>query len=334
MPDSDAIYHLLFSHPLMVEHLIRGFVPEAMAADLDFGGMARVNAKGHAESLDGKAHRREGDVIWRLPTHGGLDLYLYILLEFQSSIDHWMVVRTQLYEGLLWQQVIKEQELKLGDKLPPLVMVVLYNGKTRWNAPDDSASLVALPPGSPLWPYQPRVRYHVLDMGAVTTEPAADRDNMARLLFLLEQHHPPAALADLLGDVVEWFQQHPDHDPLRRLFNAMVHQAVAGLGVAVPIPEDLTEVRTMLATLGETWKQEWLAEGELKGKIEGKAEGKAEGRIEAKIETLMLLAERRFGPLSSDLRERIKAADPATVEGWLDRLLEATSLASLFGPTN
>jgi len=83
----------------------------------------------------------------------------------------------------------------------------------------------------------------------------------------------------------------------------------------------------MLATLGETWKQEWLAEGEIKGK----AKGRAEGWIEAKIETLIFLAERRFGPFPSDLRQRVEAADAIAVEAWIGRLLDATSLETLFG---
>jgi hypothetical protein len=79
----------------------------------------------------------------------------------------------------------------------------------------------------------------------------------------------------------------------------------------------------MPATPGETWKQEWLAEGEIKGR--------AKGRIEAKIETLIFLAERRLGPLPSDLRQRVEAADPIAVEAWIGRLLDATSLETLFG---
>jgi hypothetical protein len=97
---------------------------------------------------------------------------------------------------------------------------------------------------------------------------------------------------------------------VERLICGFVPEAMAGLGVSVPIPEDLTEVKTMLATLGETWKQEWLAEG--------------------KVETLILLAEYRFGPLSQNLRQRIEAADVATNDGWLHRLLDATSAETLF----
>ena len=67
MSKSDSLYHQLFSHRLMVEQLVCEFVPAAMVAGLDFSRMERVNAKFHAR--DGR--RREGDVIWRLPTSSG-----------------------------------------------------------------------------------------------------------------------------------------------------------------------------------------------------------------------------------------------------------------------
>jgi hypothetical protein len=45
--ESDSLYHRLFSHPLMVEALVREFVPEALANELDFSNMQRVNPKFH-----------------------------------------------------------------------------------------------------------------------------------------------------------------------------------------------------------------------------------------------------------------------------------------------
>jgi hypothetical protein len=60
MTDHDALYHRLFSRPLMVEHLVRAFVPEAMAAGLQFDQMERVNAKAHAEALDGETTSPRG----------------------------------------------------------------------------------------------------------------------------------------------------------------------------------------------------------------------------------------------------------------------------------
>src|ERR1700735_1114877 len=265
MTDHDALSHRLFSHPVMVEHLVREFVPEAMAAGLHFDRMERVNAKAHAEALDGETHRREGDVIWRLPIEGGLDLYLYLLLEFQARTDWWMAVRTQIYEGLLWQQIIVERKLKPGDHLPPVLLVVLYNGETRWKAPVDTAHLIALPPDSSLWPWQPRSRYHVLDMGMADDEGLAERDTGAALLFRLGPRHPPQVLAALIDEVAGWFRRHPGHEALKQLFTELVGQAMAGLGVTGSLPEELTDMQTVMSTLSDTWKRQWLAEGEARG---------------------------------------------------------------------
>jgi hypothetical protein len=137
MSGSDALYHRLFSHPLMAEQLVREFVPEAMAVGLDFARMERVNAKFH--DRDGK--RREGDVIWRIPTADGEDVVLHILCEFQSSIDWWMAVRTQVYEGLLWQHLIAERKLKSGDRLPPVLTLVLIQRRTTVARPDRHRSI-------------------------------------------------------------------------------------------------------------------------------------------------------------------------------------------------
>ena len=104
--------------------------------------------------------------------------------------------------------------------------------------------------------------------------------------------------------------------------NMQLNQAIAGLGASVPIPEELTAMQTVMSRLGETWKRQYLAEGEAKGRTEGR------------VEALLLLAEQRFGPLPTTLRERIQSADAASIEGWLGRLLDATSLETLFGPAN
>ena len=46
------------------------------------------------------------------------------------------------------------------------------------------------------------------------------------------------------------------------------------------------------------------------------------------------LIEKRFGPISPVLRERIMAADPVAVEQWLDRVIDAPDLATVFDKPN
>jgi hypothetical protein len=198
MPDSDALYHRLFAHPRMVEGLVREFVPQGLIAGLDFSGLQRVNPKFHPSRRS--ARWREGDVIWRLPIRECGDIYMYLLIEFQSEIDQWMAVRTQVYQGLLWQQVIDEQKLQAGARLPPLQLLVLYNGGRRWKAATAVSELIALSPDSALWPWQPQVRYCLLDMGAFPKDELARRASLVALLFRLEQRHSPEELQGLLDE--------------------------------------------------------------------------------------------------------------------------------------
>jgi hypothetical protein len=130
-PDHDARYQRLFSHPGVVAQLLRGFVDGPWLADLDLDSMERLNTKFHADT----GQRRDGDMIWRIKRRGGEDTYLLLLLEFQSASEHYMALRVLAYAALLWQQLVREQQLVIDGKLPPLLPVVLYNGELPWRGP-------------------------------------------------------------------------------------------------------------------------------------------------------------------------------------------------------
>ncbi len=229
-----------------------------------------------------------------------------------------MPVRAQIYQGLLWQQVIAEKQLKAGARLPPLLLLVLYNGIQRWKAPTEIRELIALSPDSALWPWQPQIRYYLLDMGAFPRDDLTRRTSVAALLFRLEQPLLSQELKELVGEVVGWVRQHPDYADLRRLFAELVRRAFIELEVTTPIPEDLLEMKTNLEKLGTVWKRQWLAEG--------RAEGKAEGKAEA-LEYVLV---ERFGTLRPSLHKRIRGADLATLERWFKRAIIAPDLPSVF----
>ena len=198
------------------------------------------------------------------------------------------------------------------------MLLVLYNGVRRWKAATDIRQLIALAPNSPLWPWQPQVRYYLLDMGACPRDELTRRTSVAALLFRLEQPSTSEELEELVGEVVGWFRQHPDYTDLRQLFTELVRRAFIELGEIGPIPEDLLEMKTNLEGLGRTWKRQWLAEGEAKGKLERQAEA-----------LVWLLAE-RFGTVTPSLHERISGANLATLECWFMRALAAPDLLSVF----
>ena len=56
----DESYKLLFSQPVAVEELVRDFLGEGFAADLDFETLKAMPT----EHLGGGMVRRQGDLLW------------------------------------------------------------------------------------------------------------------------------------------------------------------------------------------------------------------------------------------------------------------------------
>jgi hypothetical protein len=317
MADHDALYHRLFSHPGMVAQLLREFVAEPWVETLDLEAMERVNAKFHGEA----GERRDGDVIWRIPAGDGTDVYIYLLLEFQSTPERWMALRAMVYVGLLWQQLIREKRLAPDGRLPPVLPIVLYNGDPRWAMPLSLRDLIALPAESPFWRWQPDMAYHVVDEGAWPADDLARRDSLAALLFRLEHCRDPDEVVRLVDDVIGWFRGHPGFEALGPVFAMLAGRLIAageGADTSVRVSENLLEVRTMLATRMDEWKQQWKQQGVQLGVAKGEAA------------VLVRLLERRFGALPGWARDKISSADTVSLEEWSLRVLDAKSLDEVF----
>jgi hypothetical protein len=94
------------------------------------------------------------------------------------------------------------------------------------------------------------------------------------------------------------------------------------------VPE---QTERIMGWLTQPYFDKGKAEGHAEGRNEGRVEGWVEGRAEGEARVLVRLIEKRFGVLSPQLRERILAADLATVEEWVERLFDAPDLQSVFG---
>jgi hypothetical protein len=311
MADHDSLYHRLFDHPYVVAELLREFLTDVPLDGLDLDGMTRENARFDA----GTGNRRDGDMIWRIPRRDGGETYLLLLLEFQSTSDRWMALRVMVYAGLLWKHLVTEKRLPPDGRLPPILPVVLYNGDRRWAAPLAVQELIGLPGDSLLWQWQPAMRYRLVDEGAYPGEDLAARD---ALLFRLENSPDPAQVVVVADAVLTWFRRHPGFERVRPVFVEMLG---AMLAPGLRVPEELLEVRNMLATRWEVWEQKRQAELQ-----DAVREGRQEGRQEGEAALLRRLLERRFGALPEWARDRIAAADTSALEDWGLRLLDAGSL--------
>jgi hypothetical protein len=325
-PDHDALYHRFFSDPAIVAQLLREFVAGHWLDGLDLDAMERLATTFHAD--EGK--RRVGDMVWRIPRRDGGDAYVMLLLEFQSTQDHWMALRMLVYAGLLWQQLVREKRLLPDGKLPPILPVMLYNGDPRWQAAQALRELIGLPKTSPLWQWQPDMHYHLIDEGAFSPGDLEARDGLPALLFRLENSPGPAQLIALADEVMAWFAGHPGFAAARKVLVEVLGAAMAPHAPGIRMPDELLEVRNMLATRMEKWMEESKQQGRLEGEQLGEQRGEQRGRQSGKAALLLRLLERRFGVLPDWARDRVLAADTDMMEEWGLQVLDAASLDEVF----
>jgi predicted transposase YdaD len=315
--DHDNSYKLLFSHAEMVADLLRGFIREDWVRKLDFASLEKVNAGYVSDGMRG----RESDVVWRLRWKGsGQWIYVYLLLEFQSTVDPFMAVRVMTYVGLLYQDLIRNRELTPSGKLPPVLPVVLYNGKASWRAALDVADLVEAVPGG-LERYRPRLTYCLLDEARMADSELESIRNLAAALFRLEKSQGPEDIESVLSALIGWLEGQPE---LRRAFTTWLVEVLLPArlpGQRIPQVADLQEVKSMLAERVKEWTEEWEQEGFQRGRQES---------IEQARAVLRQDLEARFGPLSEEARRRLEAISSiADLMRLSSRLGSAPSLAAL-----
>ncbi len=108
-----------------------------------------------------------------------------------------MAVRIQTYLGLLYQDLIRTEQLSASGLLPPVLPIVLYNGVTTWNAALEVDPLIDVaPPG--LDAYRPRQGYLLIDERRLVEQGAVAERNLSAALFRLEASRSPAEVMRIL----------------------------------------------------------------------------------------------------------------------------------------
>jgi predicted transposase/invertase (TIGR01784 family) len=263
MPNHDASYRKLFSSPRMVQDLLTGFVKEDWIKELDFTKMEPVETSFVSDAL----RTREADVIWKIQWRQQ-SLYVYLLLEMQSSPDPMMAVRLLSYVSLLYQDLHKNKQLTPSGHLPPVFPITIYNGDTPWTAATDVSALIEPVPGT-LKAYQPQLHYFLLDEHQSGQVANAAGRNLVAALVKLENSDNPSDLLEALALAVEWLRQDDEqYRQLRRDFTEWLGQNLLQSrfpDVTLPVMNELSEVKDMLAKRVDEWTRQWERQGEEKG---------------------------------------------------------------------
>ena len=274
-------------------------------------------------------------MVWRVKV-GGDWVYLYLLIEFQSTIDNYMALRMMVYTGLLYQDLIKRGEALKDGRLPPVLPIVLYNGAPRWNAAIEVADLIPVVPGM-VAQYRPQMKYLVIDEGFYSEGHLASLQNLVAAVFRIEHPSTPESIRELIGLLEVWLTDMPE---LKRMFAIWIRATLmrrSNYTIVLPEVQNLKELKMALAERMVEWAEGYKAQGVQQGVQQGMQagvqQGLQQGVQQGEALALQKLLSRRFGVIPAEIVGQISSASTEQIDEWLDLVLDAPSMDAMFGST-
>lgn len=273
-----------------------------------------------ASFVDEELREHHSDLLFRVHLRTGDSALAYVLFEHKSSSDP--AARLQLLRYIVRILVTYYEQNGRRFPLPVVLPLLVHQGPGKWSVSCEFSDLFGAVPKA-LRPYLLSFRHALVDL-AQTDDPALS--TQARLRAFLKAlkycRHPDlprlldillAEAAELTDEDIDFMFSYVEKGPIRVEYT-LVDEALQRV-----VPERAEQI------MG------WLTQPFFdRGMDEGRARGRAEGRTEGKAEALVRVIEKRFGVIPPQFRERILAANVATVEVWLDRVFDAPDLQSVF----
>jgi predicted transposase/invertase (TIGR01784 family) len=98
----------LFYHHKLVQELLESFVHEDFIKELDFSTLQRLDKSFITEEFKEK----ESDLIYKI-NFKNTPIYIFLLIEFQSTVDKFMALRFLRYMSEFYEYLVKSALIKV-----------------------------------------------------------------------------------------------------------------------------------------------------------------------------------------------------------------------------
>jgi Putative transposase, YhgA-like len=317
----DALFKLAFSSPTAAASQFRALLPAELLAAVDLDTL-RADP---TSFVDPVLRQRHSDLLFTGQLRDGSEAFLYVLYEAQSSPDPLMPYRILRYMVRIWDRWLrKREEAKQSvDRLPAIVPVVLFKGAKPWGTSRRMHDLIDLPAGAlaAIGHAIPNFEFVLDDL---TLPPDAE---------LVARNAPPIATMTLMlfkhdgltEDLLAVWRSIPE--VVGELTKEKDWTYGLGLLALYTVAKGDVSVEELAKLVGE------LTSPEGERTVMTTAEKLEElGMAKASRRILLRVLRRSFGDaLPSEILTRIDEADAATLETWVERALDASTLDDVFG---
>lgn len=296
----DTGYKELFNYPELVQQLIEGFAPPEIAQMMDFSTLTLRSGNYITPLFEEKLE----DLVWSVDVQWQgqkQQVYLYLLLEFQSTIDSTMPIRLMHYVACFYDHLLKNKTTTPRQGLPLIFPIVLYNGLKPWSAKQDIFDMITPEPPVFLQPYQPHLRYYLIDEGAIPDDELEQNQSALSGVFSIEKASvSPEEMQQAVNRIVTIIRDDPNKERLDRVITRWLKRHLQRLNADVSLEQvnSLVEEHDMISENLQHWAEKEQAVGEKRGINKGIAQGVSLGRKENANEVgLKLIA---LGSMSDD----------------------------------
>ena len=177
----DKAYKQLFSNHEIFRELLETFVKLDWVKKIDFSKLEKIDKTFISEEY----LKTESDIIYKLKLLDDTEIYIYVLLEFQSSLDKFMPIRCLNYITNLYLEMIKEKGTNI--ELPAIFPLVLYNGDDKWNYSNKVSDFIKN--NTILGNYGINFDIFIIKENTYSLKELLDIKNLVSTLFITEVHY-------------------------------------------------------------------------------------------------------------------------------------------------
>ncbi len=316
----DSFFRETFSRKEIAADFLKSYLPHDIIKRLDINSLTICKDS----FIDQELRSHFSDILYQVElveddkeTKGKnkQNLFLYFLFEHKSSPDKWISLQVLRYMVRIWEQFRKQHPK--SPKLPCILPLVLYNGKSQWNIPYDFQSLFG-DDKKYFGRYIPDFNYQFYDFSTTSSEQIRC-EAIGRVILSLLKHISDPDLLDKLPEDINFLFDILSKETFLELLEIMMRYVVNGTGKYTE--DDINKLlnhTVMEDDIMKTFIDKYIEQGMKQGMQQG----------QYKILSAQLIS--RFGNLPQWAHEKIENADGNTLEQWSIRLLSAKKLDEVF----
>lgn len=268
----NAAYYQLFSNIDLFKELLKTFVKLDWIEKIDFETIENVSTKFISESYK----RRESDIIYKVKLIDEKEIYIYIMIENQSTVDKFMPFRCLNYITGLYLELIKSKGETV--ELPAIFPIVLYNGDEKWTHSNKTSDFITN--NDILKNYGINFDVFLIKENSFKLDDLLEIGNIVSTLFITESYYNSELV---FKEVQKILDKYGITIPVKLFLNYFKNMSIDEKIDIIDYKEleklykTKEEVNSMLLTAIRKEKQDLIEKGKIEGRIEGKLEGKIEG---------------------------------------------------------